>query len=96
MKSHRTTRSKPASGAESLKFFDNKYHKEFVNNAKSSLSKDFRDKSWIKYKSHIESKSDIANQKKLRQIDRMLPDAPTKKSGSRMRKRILDGWKWSV
>ena len=54
-------RSKPASGAESLKFFDNKYHKEFVNNAKSSLSKDFRDKSWIKYKSHIESKSDIAN-----------------------------------
>ena len=61
MKSHRTARSKPASGAESMKFFDQKFHKQFINNAKSSLSKDFRDKSWIKHKSHIESKSDIAN-----------------------------------
>ena len=61
MKSHRTARSKPASGAESIKFFDNKFHKQFINNAKSSLSKEFRDTSWIKYKSHIESKSDIVN-----------------------------------
>ena len=37
MKSQRIIRSKPASGAESLKYFDKKFHNEFITNAKSSI-----------------------------------------------------------
>ena len=52
-------RSKPASGAESLKYFDKKFHNEFITKAKSSIRKEFNDKSWAKYKAHIESKTDF-------------------------------------
>ena len=60
MKSHRgIDRSKPASGAESLKYFDKKFHNEFITKAKSCIRKEFNDKSWAKYKAHIESKTDF-------------------------------------
>ena len=61
MKTHRTARSKPASGAESLKYFDRKFHNEFIRNAQSSLNKEFNDKAWIKHKSHIEAKNDFSH-----------------------------------
>ena len=60
MKSQRTDRSKPASGAESLKYFDRKFHNEFISNAKSSITKEFNDRSWLKHKQHLETKSDFS------------------------------------
>ena len=69
MNSQRYLRSKPGSGVETLKYFDNRHHKDFISKAKSSLSKDFNDKTWQKHKAHIEHKSEMRNKRKTRQID---------------------------
>ena len=69
MNSQRYLRSKPGSGVETLKYFDNRHHKDFISKAKSSLSKDFNDKTWQKHKAHIEYKSEMRNKRKTRQID---------------------------
>ena len=61
MKTNRTTRSKPASGAESMKYFDRKFHNDFINKAKSSITKEFNDRSWLKYKSNLENKTDFSH-----------------------------------
>ena len=61
MKTNRTARSKPASGTESLKYFDRKFHNDFINKAKSSITKEFNDKSWLKYRSNLENKTDFVH-----------------------------------
>ena len=69
MNSQRYFRPKPGSGAETLKYFDERHHNEFISKAKSSLSRDFNDKTWQKHKAHIEYKSEMRNKRKERQID---------------------------
>ena len=69
MNSQRYLRSKPGSGVETLKYFDNRHHKDFISKAKSSLAKDFNDKTWQKHKAHIEHKSEMRNKRKTSQID---------------------------
>ena len=69
MNSQRYFRPKPGSGAETLKYFDQRHHDEFISKAKSSLSRDFNDKTWQKHKAHIENKSEMRNKRKEKQID---------------------------
>ena len=66
MNSQRYFRSKPGSGAETLKYFNDKYHNDVVSKAKSSLSKEFNDNTWQKHKAHIEHKSEMRNKRKTK------------------------------
>ena len=60
MNSHRMIRPKLASGTETLKYFDKKFHNEFIKNSKSSIEKEFNDKSHLKIRENIENyKSDF-------------------------------------
>ena len=53
-------RPKLASGTETLKYFDKKFHNEFIKNSKSSIEKEFNDKSHLKIRENIENyKSDF-------------------------------------
>ena len=38
-----TNRQKAASGAATLRYYDGKFHKKFIRNAKSSLERQFND-----------------------------------------------------
>ena len=59
-------RSKPASGGESLKYYNSKHHDEFINNAKSAVTKEFNDKSYLKYRANLENKSDFPSREKVK------------------------------
>ena len=55
MSLHDTGRQKAASGGATLRYYDRKFHKKFIRNAKSSLERQFNDQtSHLKLKQSIE------------------------------------------
>jgi hypothetical protein len=65
-----THRTAPGVGGASIQYFDNKFHKDMLNNVKSRVGSQFNDLSWSKHKSDLNSFKSTSGLNELRQIDK--------------------------
>merc|ERR1711871_254849 len=65
-----TDRNAPGVGTASIQYFDDKFHKKMISDAKSRLTTQFRDDSWGKHRSDLAHFKKDTGKRALRQIDK--------------------------
>ena len=65
-----TDRNAPGVGTASIAYFDDRFHKNMIKDAKSRVATQFRDDSWIRHRSDLSHFKKDHGKRALRQIDK--------------------------